>query len=112
MGLCASKPAVSGAREPTGSGSAVPRREQAVEEPGKAGKATSAELSVGSQDCCTEKEAANGCNNKDMAASPAGAECSTNPDNLVCNPDTSLILNMLDPENGPAAGLPYAVGCR
>lgn len=27
----------------------------------------------------------------------------------VTNPDTDLILNMLDPENGPAAGLPYQV---
>lgn len=29
--------------------------------------------------------------------------------NAVVNPDTDLILNMLDPENGPAAGLPYQV---
>ncbi len=36
-----------------------------------------------------------------------------NPDtcgsNVITNPDTDLILNMLDPENGPAAGLPYQV---
>jgi hypothetical protein len=31
------------------------------------------------------------------------------PPNAVTNPDTELILNMLDHENGPAAGLPYQV---
>mmetsp|Transcript_31353 Transcript_31353/g.79990 ORF Transcript_31353/g.79990 Transcript_31353/m.79990 type:complete len:891 (-) Transcript_31353:88-2760(-) len=31
------------------------------------------------------------------------------PAEAVTNPDTSLILNMLDPENGPASGLPYQV---
>ncbi|KAL6751941.1 mixed lineage protein kinase [Haematococcus lacustris] len=56
---------------------------------------------------------------KAEAAAPAGPYETTDsasapaPDagepEAVTNPDTSLILNMLDPENGPASGLPYQV---